>query len=294
MKIRQRRIAPYVFISPFFIGYAFFFLYPVVSALYMSLFRQVGIGSMPKFIGLGNYVNLLHDPTFLRALTNTTYYAVGSLFIILPAALLLGLAFNMRHLHIREFFRLFFFTPMITSGVVVAIIFGLVFNAEYGLINNWLLVPLGLGKVRWLLDPLFIMPAIIILGLWRYTGLNALYFLASLQAIPTEVTEAATIDGASRWQVFRHITLPMLRPVILFVVIVAIIGSYNLFAEPYMLVGGEGGPSNGGLFMTMYLYLNGFRYMKFGYAAAIGYTLTIIIMVLSLIQLRLLGIFRED
>jgi arabinosaccharide transport system permease protein len=294
MRIRQRRIAPYVFISPFFIGYALFFLYPVISALYMSLFQQVGISSIPKFIGLRNYVNLLSDPIFLRALFNTTYYALGSLFIILPAALLLGLAFNMRHLHIREFFRLFFFTPMITSGVVVAIIFGLVFNAEYGLINNWLLVPLGLGKIRWLLDPRFIMPAIIILGLWRYTGLNALYFLAGLQAIPTEVTEAATIDGATRWQVFRNITLPMLRPVILFVFIAATIGSYNLFGEPFLLVGAEGGPNNGGLFMTMYLYLNGFRYMKFGYASAIGYALTVIILVLSLIQLRLLGVFRED
>jgi ABC-type sugar transport system permease subunit len=106
--------------------------------------------------------------------------------------------------------------------------------------------------------------------------------------------EAAALDGANRWQAFRYVTLPLLRPVLLFVVILAIVGSYNLFAEPFLLTGAEGGTRNAGLFMTMYLYLNGFRFLKFGYAAAIGYAMTIIILVLSLIQLKLLGVFRED
>jgi len=290
----QRRLAPYLFISPFFIGYAVFFLYPVAYAFYLSFFKQVGIGSQPSFVGLGNYIKLLHDAKFVKSVFNTTYYAAGSVFVIIPAALALGLAFNTPRLPLREFFRLFFFTPLITSGVVVAIIFGLVFNQPYGLINNYILEPLGLPKLGWLLDPKLVMPSIILLGLWRYTGVNALYFLAGLQNIPPEIQEAAAIDGANRWQVFRYITLPMLRPTLLFVIIIAIIGSYNLFAEPYLLTGAEGGPNNAGLFMTMYLYLNGFRYLKFGYTAAIGYALTIIILVLSLVQLRLLGAFRED
>ena len=290
----QRRLAPYFFISPFFIGYALFFIYPVVYAFYLSFFKQVGIGSPPSFVGVGNYVKLLSDAKFVKAVFNTSYYAAGSVFIIVPAALALGLALNIRRLPVREFFRLFFFTPLITSGVVVAIIFSLVFNQPYGLINNYILEPLGLPKLGWLLNPVLVMPSIVLLGLWRYTGINALYFLAGLQTVPVEVQEAAAIDGANRWQVFRHVTLPMLRPVLLFVVIIAIIGSYNLFGEPYLLTGAEGGPNNAGLFMTMYLYLNGFRYLKFGYAAAIGYALTIIILVLSLIQLRLLGAFRED
>ena len=290
----QRRWAPYLFISPFFIGYAVFFLYPVLWALYLSFFQQIGIGSPAKWVGLGNYIKLLTDDLFLKGVVNTTYYAAGSLFLILPAALLLGLVFNMRNLKGSTFFRLFYFTPNITSGVVVAAIFGLVFDLEYGLINNWLLAPLGLPKLRWLQDAALIMPAIIILGIWRYTGINALYFLAGLQNIPQELSEAAQIDGATRWQVFRYVTLPLLRPVLLFTVIIAIIGSYNLFGEPFLLTGAEGGPRNSALFITMYLYLNGFRYMKFGYASAIGYALTIIILVLSLIQLRLLGAFRED
>jgi arabinosaccharide transport system permease protein len=290
----QRRWAPYLFISPFFIGYAIFFLYPVLWALYLSFFQQIGIGAPAKWVGLGNYIRLFSDDRFIKGVVNTTYYAAGSLFLILPAALLLGVVFNMRNLRGSTFFRLFYFTPNITSGVVVAAIFGLVFDTEYGLLNNWLLGPLGLPKIRWLQDAVYIMPAIIVLGIWRYTGINALYFLAGLQNIPHELNEAAQIDGATRWQAFRHITLPLLRPVILFTVIIAIIGSYNLFGEPFLLVGAEGGPRNAALFVTMYLYLNGFRYMKFGYASAIGYALTIIILVLSLIQLRLLGAFRED
>lgn len=290
----QRRWAPYLFISPFFIGYAIFFLYPVLWALYLSFFQQIGIGAPAKWVGLGNYLKLLTDDLFLKGVVNTTYYAAGSLFIILPAALLLGMVFAMRNLKGSTFFRLFYFTPNITSGVVVAAIFGLVFDTEYGLINNWLLAPLGIERIRWLQDAVFIMPAIIVLGLWRYTGINALYFLAGLQNIPHELNEAAQIDGATRWQVFRFVTLPLLRPVLLFTIIIAIIGSYNLFGEPFLLVGAEGGPRNSALFITMYLYLNGFRYMKFGYASAIGYALTIIILVLSVIQLRLLGAFRED
>jgi len=290
----RRNITPYLFISPFFIGYAIFFLYPVLWALYLSFFQQVGIGSQPKFVGLANYINLFSDNQFLKALGNTTYYAAGSIFLIVPVALVLALVLFMRNLHGREFFRLFFFSPNITAGVVVGIIFTLVFSADYGLINNYLLKPLGLPAIRWLQEPVWIMPAIIILGLWRYTGINALYFMAGLQNISEEVREAAVIDGANRWQVFRYITLPLLRPTLVFVLTFAIIGSYNLFAEPAILVGAQGGPNNAGLFMTMYLYLTGFRFLKFGYAAAIGYALAVIIIVLTVIQLRLLGVFRED
>jgi ABC-type sugar transport system permease subunit len=290
----QRRLAPYIFVAPFFILYAIFFLYPVLWALYLSFFRQVGIGSAPRFVALDNYAKLLTDQKFLKAVVNTSYYAAGSLFLIVPAALALGVVFNLQKLPLRNFFRLLFFGPLVTSEVVIAIIFGLVFNQEYGLINNWLLGPLGLPKLRWLLNANLVMPSIIIVGLWRYVGVNALYFLAGLQNVSVEVQEAANIDGATRWQTFWHITLPLLRPVLLFVTVQAIIGSYNMFGAPFLLVGAEGGTRNAGLFVTMYLYLNGFRYMKFGYASAIGYGLTVIILVLSLIQLRVMGAFKED
>jgi arabinosaccharide transport system permease protein len=290
----KKHITPYLLISPFFIGYAIFFLYPVLWAFFLSFFQQVGFGTDTSFVGFANYIKLLSDSLFLRSIINTTYYAAGSLFVIVPLALLLALGLNMRGLKFANGFRLLYFTPLITSGVVVAIIFRLVFEPDYGLINNWVLIPLGLPALRWLRDPVLVMPSVILLGLWRYSGVNALYFLSGLQRIPTEVTESAQIDGANRWQLFRYIILPLLRPILTFVIVSAIIGSYNLFGEPFLLVGAEGGPRNSGLFMTMYLYLNGFRYMKFGYASAIGYALTLIILVISLIQLRLLRVFQED
>ncbi|MEM7537263.1 MAG: sugar ABC transporter permease [Chloroflexota bacterium] len=290
----RRRLIPYLFISPFFVGYAFFFVYPIVWAFYLSFFKKKGVISTAKFVGLDNYIDLLSDDMFLKALANTTYYALGSVLLIVPAALGLALLLTVRRLGWREFFRFFFFTPNITAGVVVAIIFRLVYEQEYGLLNNYLLNPIGIENVRWLRDATAIMPAIILMGLWRYTGINALYFMAGLQNIPPELTEAATIDGATRWQVFRHITLPLLRPIMIFVLTFAIIGSYNLFAEPSILLGIEGGTRNAGLFMTMYLYLTGFRFLDLGYAAAIGYALAIIILVLTLLQLRILGVFNDD
>ncbi|MBZ0290211.1 MAG: sugar ABC transporter permease, partial [Anaerolineae bacterium] len=247
-----RKAAPYLFISPFFIGYAIFFLLPVALSLRLSFFKQDGVTSEPRFIGFNNYERLLKDDLFIQSLLNTTYYALGSLFIIVPLALGLALLLSIPRLRFREFFRLFFFTPNITSGVVIGIIFGLVFNEQYGLINNFLLMPLGIEPVRWLRDPNWVMPSIIILGVWKFTGINALYFMVGLQNISPDYKEAARVDGASRWQVFRHITLPLLRPVLAFVLTFAIIGSYNLFAEPTTLVGNNGGPNNAGLTMTMH------------------------------------------
>ncbi len=290
-----KKLAPYLFISPFFIGYAVFFFVPVVQSLRLSFYRRVGLNAESNFIGFGNYVRLFtKDDLFIKSLVNTTYYALGSILIIVPLALLLALILHMPGLRFREFFRLFFFTPNITSGVVVGIIFGLVFEEQYGLINNLLLAPLGVEPIRWLRNPNWVMPSIILLGVWKFTGLNALYFLVGLQNVPPSLKEAARIDGANRFQVFRHVTLPMLKPILAFVLTFAIIGSYNLFAEPVTLVGETGGPRNAGLTMTMYLYNRGFRELKMGYASAIGYSLALIIVILTIIQLYLTRAFRDD
>ena len=142
----RRRLVPYLFISPFFIGYAVFFVYPILWAFYLSFFQQKGVISTPKFVGLDNYVDLLSDDLFMRALFNTSYYALGSILLIVPAALGLALVLVIRNLGLREFFRFFFFTPNITAGVVVAIIFRLVYEQDYGLFNNYLLAPLGVAQ----------------------------------------------------------------------------------------------------------------------------------------------------
>jgi ABC-type sugar transport system permease subunit len=289
----SRKLAPYLFISPFFVGYAIFFLGPVLSSLRLSFFQQNGLNVEPQFVGLQNYELLFRDRLFLKSLVNTTYYGLGSVFVIAPLALLLGILLSLPRLRFREFFRLFFFTPSITSGVVVGIIFGLVFENQYGLLNNYLVQPLGLEPIRWLRDPVTVMPAIILIGIWKFTGINALYFMVGLQNIPPELKEAALVDGASRWQIFRHITLPLLRPVIAFVLTFAIIGSYNLFSEPYLLLGRTGGTNNAGLTVTMHLFTTGFNQLKMGYAAAMGYAIAFIIVVLTVIQLVLTRGFRR-
>jgi len=290
-RVLKRRAVPYLFISPFFVGFAVFWAYPIFYALRLSLFKGVGIDASRTFAGLENYTRLWSDPRFLRALFNTSYYAVASVFVIVPLAIILAVIVSSDFVKLRHFFRLFFFTPVLTASVVVAIMFTLIFEERYGLLNNVVLSPLGFPRLNWLLDARLIMPALIMVGIWKWTGINALYVTAGLQNIPKEVKEAANIDGASQWQTFLYITLPLLRPVLLFVVVLAIIGSYNLFAEPYLLVGA--GPQDAGLFVTVYLYLTAFRHLDFGYASAIGYTMIVIILTLSLIQLKLFGAFRK-
>jgi arabinosaccharide transport system permease protein len=288
----QRRLAPYLFIAPFFLGYAVFWIYPVINGLITSVYSEQR-GGTRGFIGLQNYQNLLTDERFGHALLNTTIYALGSVFLIVPLALLAGLALNIERLRFRNFFRLAFFLPTVVGAAVIAIMFVLVFDSTYGLLNNYVLQPLGLPAVGWLRDPFWALPAVILVGIWRYVGINSLYFLVGLTNIPHELREAASLDGATRWQIFRYVTLPLLRPVTTFVVTLAIIGSYKLFAEPLILFGGPG-PSDSALTVTLYLYLTAFQSVRFGYAAAIGYALVLIIGTLSFIQLRFFGLFRAD
>ena len=291
---RRRKFAPYLFVAPFFVGYLAVFAFPVAWSLYLSLFEAQGLGAEPRFIGLGNYVRLASDSTFLQSLWNTTMYALASVAIIVPLALGLAILLATPRLWLREGFRVGFFLPFTISGVAVAIIFRLVFSERFGLLNQYVLTPLGFDNVDWLNNPAFILIAIIIVGVWKFLGLNALYFMTGLQNVNAELLEAATVDGANAWERFWNVTVPQLKPTIVFVVTLAIIGSYQLFAEPAVLVGMEGGPGNAGLFSTMYLYTEGFRRLNFGYASAIGYALALIIMLVSFIQLAIMGAFRDD
>lgn len=288
-----KRATPYLFIAPFFIGFAVFGAFPLAWALYLSLFKQTGLLQPPTFTGLGNYTELLSDGRFLHALVNTTLYGLGSVFVILPIALLLALAIDAPMTRVKQLFRLGFFFPAITSTVVIAIMFGIIFEPTAGLLNGLLHV-VHLPPQGWLIDPHWVIPSIILMGLWNFAGINTLYFSAGLQNIPRELFEAARMDGATTTRIVRHVTLPLLRPVLLFTVVLAIIGSYNLFGQPYLLVGQGGGPNDSGLFMTVYLYVTSFQDVRFGYASAMGFAIAIIIMGLSLVQMRVFGAFEES
>jgi ABC-type sugar transport system permease subunit len=292
-RFRPTRIgwAPYVFLAPFVVLFATFVAYPVVASLQLSLYQSSGLGDQ-QFVGLDNYRHLIIDRGFRDSLFNTLYFAAGTAFVQLPLAMLLALGLNAAHPRLlRDICRLAFFVPYITSAVVVAFMFALVFDTRYGLINE-VLRDLHLSAIPWLTSTTWAMPALIILGLWTWTGVNALYFLGGLQGIPPELLEAAQLDGASPLQRFLHVIIPQLRPVILFVFTIGLIGSFHLFTQPFVLT--HGGPGDSTTTMTMYLYEQGFRELNFGYAAAIGYAIVVLVGAAALLQIRIIGGLKED
>ncbi len=286
----QQKIAPYLFIAPFYLLFVVFMGYPLISSLIMSLYEMRGFQSR-IFVDIGNFTELFGDRIFWKSLWNTTYFALGTLTVQLPIALLLAILLNSKFVKGKNFLRLAFFAPVLVAGVFVAIIFNLVYDQRAGLINNEFVL-FG-NELGWLKEEKYVMPAVILTGVWQWAGFNMIYFLAGLQGIRQELYEAAAVDGANWWQAFCHVTLPSLRPVIAFVLVVSMIGSFQLFDLPYILTNG-GEPADAGSTIVMYLYKNGFQFMRLGYAATIGWVLFIIIAIISIVQLRLLGIFREE
>ena len=315
--LHQREVIPYLYIAPFFILFVVFGIFPIVYSLYLSFFKGLGLG--PKtFYGFGNYAYLFQDPRYLRALWNTVYFTLASVFVLSPLALLLALALQSVFVKRgwRDFYRLVFFLPVVTSAVIISVIFARVFDQRYGLLNQFLAGagPLAAWQHDWLRDralvfgfgwlqPLLSVPvvgdvikagtvvwtALFIMNIWNFIGINALYWTAGLNSIDSELYEAASIDGANGWHKFRYVTLPLLRPMTLFIIIQAIAGSFAVFAQPLLLTG-QGGPADATLTLSLYLYLQGFSIGNFGYANAIGYSMALITLVLSLLNLWL---FRE-
>jgi lactose/L-arabinose transport system permease protein len=279
------RYTPYVFLLPTILLFAVFTCYPYVSALWLSL--TTNTAGETSFAGLANYARLLQDPLFYTALWNTFVILIVQVPIMLALAVLLSVAFNSLLLKARALWRTLYFVPIVMGLVAYGILFRALFSSQDGFINQ-LLGVIGIGPVPWLADPFWAKIAIVIAMTWHYTGQSAIIYLAQLQSIPTELYEAASVDGAGAGHRFWHVTLPGLRPALVLTVILSTIGTLQLFDEPYVLT--NGGPDNATLTVGMYLYQNGFQYFDFGYASAIGYALTIIIGVISLIQLRL---FRE-
>ena len=280
------RYAPYFFLAPFFTLFGVFMVYPLFDSIRLSTYSVRGMRN-ETFVGLENIERLIADPLFWTALGNTAYFAAGSLLLQLPVALVLALLLSNARLKGRNLFRLSFFSPVLISGVFIAVIFYLLYDRRYGLVNK----VLG-SEIQWLQDPDLVMPALVLAGVWRWAGFNMVYFLAGLQSIRQELYEAAAVDGAGPWQSFIHVTIPALKPVIAFVVITSMIGSFQLFDLPYVLT--EGGPGNASMTMVMYLYKHGFEFINLGYAATIGWALAVIIGVISIIQVRFFGVFREQ
>jgi ABC-type sugar transport system permease subunit len=282
--VRQDHIAPYFFVSPFFILFTIFFLLPTLFAIGVSFYKWKALG-VPEFFGVRNFERLLTgDPIFWQAARNTLFYAAGSLFVVAPLALLEALALNSKRLKFRMFWRAIYFAPIVTSTAAVAIVFRMFYNREFGFFNE-LIMALGGMPVDWLGDRGVVKFSVMGVVLWRWTGLLAVYFLAGLQSIPDELYEAAAIDGANKTQRFWNITIPALRPVMLFVSVIVVIGSIQIFDDPQILT--QGGPANASLSVVQYLYTRGISELLYGYASAVGVILFVVIFALSMLQLRL-------
>ncbi len=276
-------ISGYLYISPFFILFGIFGVFPIIFTAYIS-FHKWNILGAKEFIGFKNYQMLFTDPIFWKALGNTFSIWIISTLPQLFMALIFAFILNQAFLKGREFFRLAVFLPNITSVVAVAIIFGAIFGQQYGILN-YLLSFFGIDPINWRASVIGTHVSIAAMVMWRWTGYNTIIYLAALQSIPKDLYEAATIDGASKAQQFFHITIPMIRPMIIFTVILSTIGGMQIFAEPLMFSGAGGGAIKQGLTMTLYLYEEAFTRNSFGYASAIAWVLFLIIVGFSLINL---------
>lgn len=266
---------PWLFLSPFLFTLALFLAWPLVQSMLLA-FQQTYGPRTSAWVGFSNFRFLLRDPLFWTALRNTVLFACGSIFIQLPLSLGLAMLLNQPRLRGRALFRLVFFAPSLVGLVFVGLLFSLMFEKRSGMVNIILhsLFPSFNPEFAWLQE--YVMSSLIIAALWLYVGFNMIYFLAALQNVPEELLEASSLDGAGPWQRFRHVILPEILPVVSFVGLLSLLGSFQLFELPYILLGGAG-PDNRGLTIVMYLYQNGFQSGDLGYASAIGWVLALIL-----------------
>jgi multiple sugar transport system permease protein len=285
---RSLRLTPaFWFVTPALLLIFVFFVVPVAASLLLSFtdFDIYAIADLAnlRVIGTANYARLLENPLFWTALKNTLYFVlVGgplSIAVSLSAAMLI----NARALRLKGFLRTVLFLPVVTTLVAVAVVWRYLYHPRQGLLNYGLAL-IGIAPVDWLGDPRWAMPAIILMAVWKNFGFNMIIFLAGLQSIPERLYEAARLDGAGAWQQFRHVTLPMLAPTLLFVAVITMVGYFQLFAEPYVMT--RGGPANSTVSIVLFMYEQGFRWWNMGYAAAVAFVLFAILLAVTLAQLR--------
>ena len=280
--------AAWMLALPFTLLFLVFTVWPVIQSFFMSFTDTKAKDLRTPFdvtlIGLDNYARALSDPTFLKAARNTAYFVVVGVPLTILVALAVAVALDRGITKLRSTFRLGFYTPVITSIVAVAVVWRFLLQYEYGFINT-VLGWFGIEGPNWLGDPKWSMPAMIMMATWRNFGTAMIIFLAGLQAVPWSLHEAAAIDGANSWQRFRHVTLPLLRPTMLFVSVTTAIGYLQFFEEPFVMT--RGGPLDSTLSMSMYTYRQ-FGFGNYGFAASMSYIIFVVIAIVTAIQFRLL------
>lgn len=269
----KRNWPQYLAISPFYILFLVFGLFPIVFSLYISLHDWDGIGAM-KWVGLAQFQYLLSDPRFWNSVANTLIIWIMSTIPMLFLSLVIAVLLH-QNIRFKGFYRVAYFMPNVTSMVAMALVFSSVFSDTFGIVNS-ALKSLSLDAVPWLTSDWGIKTTIAVMVIWRFTGYNAIIFLAGLQAISSDVYDAAKMDGAGTYRIFAQVTIPMLRPVILFTVITSTIGGLSLFTEPQVLLGDSGGSNESGMTIVLYQYNQAFTQFDFGYGSAISWALFVI------------------
>ncbi|MBB3127826.1 multiple sugar transport system permease protein [Paenibacillus rhizosphaerae] len=280
--VRKETAWGYFFIAPMMIGFAVFMLYPFVYSFYLSLTSSDGIVA-PKFIGFDNYAKLLKDTTFLRSLRVTLYFTLVTVPVGAALSLLAAMLLNIK-MRFVTWYRTAFFLPVITSMVAIATVWKWLYNTDYGLINS-IFAALGLYEPPWLASAKWALPSIMIMSIWKGIGFNMVIFLAGLQGISPSLYESAKIDGAGAFRRFTNITFPLLRHTTVFVVIMSIISSFQVFDQVYVMT--QGGPAKSTSVVVYYIYQNAFQFFQQGYASAMAYVLFAIIFIVTLLQTRL-------
>jgi multiple sugar transport system permease protein len=285
---QNNSLAAYMFLAPAMSAIFVFFFIPVVAAFLISFtdFDIYALGSLSnfRFIGLKNYLSLFDDPLFWKAMENTFYFVLAAGPLSVAASLGAAMLLNNKLVKLKGLFRLAYFMPVVTTLVAVAIVWRFIYHPKFGMLNYFLSF-IHINPIDWLGDPVWAMPSIILMSIWKGFGYNMIIFIAGLQNIPEYLYEAASLEGATWYQQFRHITLPMLAPTTLFVCIITMIGNFQLFAEPYIMT--QGGPLNHTLSIVQYMYQEGFRWWNMGYSASLAFVLFFIIFLATVFQMKL-------
>ncbi|HWE60686.1 MAG TPA: sugar ABC transporter permease [Chloroflexota bacterium] len=273
----------YLFIAPQIVGMLAFGLVPMIAVLVLS-FGNWDLIHAIRWVGLNNYSTEVSDPIFWKSVKNTIYYTGVFIPASLILALLVALVLN-RKLAFRAWYRAIFFMPVITPTVAVALAWTWLLNPDFGLVNI-LLSYLGINGPQWYASLQWAMPSVILVSVWRNFGYSMVIFLAGLQGVPSQLYEAAQVDGASRWAQFWHITLPMLSPTTFFLIVTNIISSLQVFDQVYMMTGGQAGPADATRVIVFHIYALAFRLFQFGQASAATIFLFIVILLITLLQFR--------
>jgi multiple sugar transport system permease protein len=285
--MKARQLAGWMFAGPALVAIAVFFVLPVAAALLMSLtdFDIYALADLRnlRFVGLANYAALLANPLFWQALGNTLIFVLLGVPLSIGTSLGTAMLLHAKVARWQGLFRTALFAPVVTTLVAVAVVWRYLFHTRYGLLNH-ALAAFGVSPIDWLGDPAWAMPAIVLLSVWKNFGYNMVILLAALQAIPEDLYEAARLDGARSWALFRHITLPSLAPMLLVVGILTMAGHFQLFAEPYVMT--QGGPAQRTVTVLYLMYEEGFKWWNLGSASAVAFVLFVIMFAIAMLQLR--------